>query len=618
MDTHNKYVNFIKNIPVPFLYCRIVKRQEDIEYRVEYISKGMGKVLQLEEGICDKNILDVLPVFKSKKYFKELFSNEVDCIKRYIPTLKNWINIKKQIIGDSYIILYFGKIVFDYRQIIDSFDKKEKVAYIKDEEGIYIDCSENLIPILNNNIKTTKDIFGKNDIEVWGENTGKLFRDDYREGVSSKKRFLQNLFEYEETFFMVEKYFLYDEDELLGTIGIVDNIIYSGYSNRNYNSKDLMKMIEHSIPENMFYKDVYGNYIGFNSGFLNLACMNKEELLGKNSYKISEEEALIDKIFESDKGVVENKKVVTFELNISMNDENKCIEITKRPFFDSYGSVIGIIGTARDISRRKRLEEEMDKTRMEFFANLSHELRTPINLISSSLQVIEKKEADLIESNDTLKRNLGIIKQNGNRILRLVNNVIDFTKMQSGYLDFKPEESDIIAFIEEICMSVADFASQNNIQLTFDTEIEEFSMLFDSEKLERIILNLLSNGIKYNKKDRKINIFLYVKDNVFNMKISDSGIGIPKEKIDKIFNRFEQIDNELSYRVKGSGIGLSLVKSLVELHEGSISLKSQLGIGSEFIVSLPVRSKNNIEKYNHKREISNELSKKLEIEFSDL
>ena len=377
---------------------------------------------------------------------------------------------------------------------------------------------------------------------------------------------------------MVEKYFLYDEDELLGTIGIVDNIIYSGYSNRNYNSKDLMKMIEHSIPENMFYKDVYGNYIGFNSGFLNLACMNKEELLGKNSYKISEEEALIDKIFESDKGVVENKKVVTFELNISMNDENKCIEITKRPFFDSYGSVIGIIGTARDISRRKRLEEEMDKTRMEFFANLSHELRTPINLISSSLQVIEKKEADLIESNDTLKRNLGIIKQNGNRILRLVNNVIDFTKMQSGYLDFKPEESDIIAFIEEICMSVADFASQNNIQLTFDTEIEEFSMLFDSEKLERI----------------------------------------PKEKIDKIFNRFEQIDNELSYRVKGSGIGLSLVKSLVELHEGSISLKSQLGIGSEFIVSLPVRSKNNIEKYNHKREISNELSKKLEIEFSDL
>lgn len=129
---------------------------------------------------------------------------------------------------------------------------------------------------------------------------------------------------------MVEKYFLYDEDELLGTIGIIDNIIYSGYSNRNYNSKDLMKMIEHSIPENMFYKDVYGNYIGFNSGFLNLACMNKEELLGKNSYKISEEEALINKIFESDKGVVENKKVVTFELNVSINDENKCIEITKK------------------------------------------------------------------------------------------------------------------------------------------------------------------------------------------------------------------------------------------------------------------------------------------------
>ncbi|WKK94472.1 hypothetical protein Q0Y04_11045 [Clostridioides difficile] len=98
--------------------------------------------------------------------------------------------------------MYFGKIVFDYRQIIDSFDKKEKVAYIKDEEGIYIDCSENLIPILNNNIKTTKDIFGKNDIEVWGENTGKLFRDDYREGVSSKKDFYK-------IFLNMKKHFLW-------------------------------------------------------------------------------------------------------------------------------------------------------------------------------------------------------------------------------------------------------------------------------------------------------------------------------------------------------------------------------------------------------------------------
>lgn len=180
---------------------------------------------------------------------------------------------------------------------------------------------------------------------------------------------------------MVEKYFLYDEDEFLGIIGIVDNIIYSGYSNRNYNLKDLMKMIEYLILENMFYKDVYGNYIGFNLGFLNLVCMNKEELLGKNSYKILEEEVLIDKIFESDKGVVENKKVVIFELNISMNDENKCIEIIKRLFFDSYGSVIGIIGIVRDISRRKRLEEEMDKIRMEFFVNLFYEFRMFINLI---------------------------------------------------------------------------------------------------------------------------------------------------------------------------------------------------------------------------------------------
>ncbi|WP_279051903.1 sensor histidine kinase, partial [Intestinibacter bartlettii] len=139
-------------------------------------------------------------------------------------------------------------------------------------------------------------------------------------------------------------------------------------------------------------------------------------------------------------------------------------------------------------------------------------------------------------------------------------------------------------------MSVLEYVNNKGIELVFDTEVEEEIIACDPDKIERIILNLLSNAIKYTEADGKISVNIYSdKENVY-ITVSDTGIGIPEEKINKIFERYEQIDNKLTRNFNGSGIGLSLVGSLVEMHEGRVWVESKVNEGSKFIISLPKKT----------------------------
>ncbi|MGL5749674.1 MAG: sensor histidine kinase, partial [Paraclostridium sp.] len=258
--------------------------------------------------------------------------------------------------------------------------------------------------------------------------------------------------------------------------------------------------------------------------------------------------------------------------------------------------------------------------RMEFFANLSHELRTPINLILGTIQLLDLK-VNKLNDNDKIyfKKYNKIVTQNGLRLLKLVNNLIDTTKIDAGYFEYNPINYDIINFVESICMSVCEFAKQKKVNLIFDTEIEENLMSFDLDMMERIILNLLSNAIKFNKKDGEIKVYIY-QDNKKNLNISikDSGLGIPKEKLDSIFQRFEQVNSKKSNEKEGSGIGLALVKSLVELHKGDIFVNSTLNEGSEFIITIPnVSIDSELGCETIKQDIDVQVNR-MNVEFSDI
>jgi signal transduction histidine kinase len=221
----------------------------------------------------------------------------------------------------------------------------------------------------------------------------------------------------------------------------------------------------------------------------------------------------------------------------------------------------------------------------EFLSLISHEFRTPINVIYTAIQAINLMYENEIP--DKAKNYLKIIKQNTFRQLRLVNNLLDITRANSGHMKVNKKNGDIVFLTKAISESVYQYASQKGVEITFFSSLKKKVIGIDDEKYERIILNLLSNAIKFTPRGKSISVKLSTEKNNILVEIKDNGIGIPTDKLDVIFERFGQVDSSLSRQAEGTGIGLSLVKNFVEALGGSISVKSKVGIGSSFIVQLP-------------------------------
>jgi two-component system sensor histidine kinase ChiS len=271
-----------------------------------------------------------------------------------------------------------------------------------------------------------------------------------------------------------------------------------------------------------------------------------------------------------------------------------------------------------------RLVEELrayDKVKTEFIANMSHELRTPLNVICSAIQLLKSLDGSKKLGDEKIIYYINIMNQNSLRLLRLINNIIDTTKIEGNYIRPHLKNGDIVYVIEEISQSVAEYIKSRGITLIFDTDVEEKIIAFDEEKIERIILNLLSNAVKFTEKNGSILVNVYDKGDFIEISIKDTGVGIPKDRLEFIFQRFAQIDKSTSRQNEGSGIGLALVKSLVEMHEGKIHANSIEGKGSEFIITLPVRlvdkeqEENNL---NNKEVFDAKYEENLSIEFSDI
>lgn len=236
------------------------------------------------------------------------------------------------------------------------------------------------------------------------------------------------------------------------------------------------------------------------------------------------------------------------------------------------------------------LEETItyEKIKSEFFANVSHELKTPINVIYSSLQVIDSmiKLNKIKDNGYKLKNYINIMKQNCYRELKLANNLIDLSRYELNGFELDLKQINIVSLIENITTEVVKVAKKKNIELIFDTEEEEIFCNVDEMKIERMILNLLSNSIKFTQPNGEIMVFITTKIDSVIITVKDNGIGIPQEKINYIFDRFKQVDKTFTRGNEGSGLGLSIVKAIVNLHGGNLKVESQEGLGTEISISL--------------------------------
>ncbi len=233
------------------------------------------------------------------------------------------------------------------------------------------------------------------------------------------------------------------------------------------------------------------------------------------------------------------------------------------------------------------------------------------------MQVINKNIEKGSISIDSLKKHTNYIRQNSYRLLRLVNNLIDISKMDIGMYELRCCNQNIISIIEDITLSVAGYTKNNKINLVFDTDIEEVITYCDPDKIERIMLNILSNAIKYTPEYGDIEVKINYNEDEILVSIKDSGVGIPKDKLDIIFDRFGQVNGSFNRKCEGSGIGLSLVKNLVEMHGGKVSVNSKVNKGSEFTFSIPIRvEKSTCSDYDADRKYKH--VERCEIEFSDI
>ena len=339
--------------------------------------------------------------------------------------------------------------------------------------------------------------------------------------------------------------------------------------------------------------------------------------------------SILDLVYEPERG-----KYTDILKSLNENDTDKKIIYTKFSYngvvFDAeeirfYENVhekifqVSIINNREDKIKLENAEKElelrdvMEKARDEVLSNISHEFKTPVNVIYSTVQI---QDLNLQKGNyGSISEFNKIIKKNCNRLIRLINNFIDSTKLENNKLEFNLKCVNIVAIVEDITISVVNFAKSKNINIIFDTEEEELYCDIDVEQLERIILNILSNAIKYNKVNGNIDVIVKDKNEEVHIEVSDTGVGIPKDKVDIIFDRFERFDNKNAAIKEGSGIGLSIVKKLVDALGGKIEIKSEVDKGTTVrLIFKKSNSQNNLEQIYDMQH----LEEKVNLEMSDI
>jgi len=225
----------------------------------------------------------------------------------------------------------------------------------------------------------------------------------------------------------------------------------------------------------------------------------------------------------------------------------------------------------------------LDQLKSHFFANISHEFRTPLTLILGQIESVLSSGIDTKE-----KGKLQVANRNARRLLTLINQLLDLSKLEAGSMELRAERQNIVLFLKNIFYSFESLAESKKIALKFESDSENILMNFDSDKMEKIICNLISNALKFTNENGEIKLTLNLISPLVEIIIKDTGIGIAPDKLPHVFNRFYQIDSSMTREFDGTGIGLALTKELVLLHKGDINVNSKEGEGTEFIIHLPV------------------------------
>ncbi|MCL5037878.1 MAG: PAS domain S-box protein [Chloroflexi bacterium] len=357
------------------------------------------------------------------------------------------------------------------------------------------------------------------------------------------------------------------------------------------------KAILDNIPDIAWLKDRESRFIAVNEPFVKSCGWKPEDIVGKTDLDIWPRE-LAESYRKDDREVMESRKRKRVEETLADKDGTiKWIETIKTPIFDENGEVTGTTGIARDITRRKKAEEDLilakqkaeeaDRLKSLFLANMSHEIRTPLNAIMGFAKLLRNPGVKASESNEYLD----LIDNSSAQLMNLLNDIIDISRIESNQLTVNKINFSLKTLLTELYEIYKQYNIENkyfNLKVKFEDPLKADFIYSDPARLRQILTNLLLNAFKFTPSGGKIEFGYNLKNNdTLEFFVKDAGIGIPEDKLELLFERFTQIDDSPTRTTRGTGLGLAISRGLVELLGGKIRVKSKEGKGSAFFFTIP-------------------------------
>ena len=634
-------------------YIKEVKKKikSEKELQKNYKDEILGVSNKISKSIEESDIpIFILDINKKFIYSNEAFNmliqdyknkeNRID-ISKYLqfkfPKYKNLMDEIKKIAtearGNLNIKSYDGKI-YRLECITDIIDERPVIVCIlkditqttliqnklEESENMY----KNLMDVLNEGviIHDNKNIKYINDkgLEILDINIGKkeIFIEDIKNIVSKKfrEKFLSN----------IQLVISRKEEKVINKIELINGrIVELVTTNIKLNDKDLLISIviditelENTIMNIEQSEKTYKLLLQTLPEGIVIVNPTTKKHIYRNEASIRMLKTIgLEKLNESIKTYLKEENYGNFRRFTidKLNNVDISLAIVKR---EEEGSLIVVFRMLdcefKSIQLEKELNriKEKNKFKTEFLSNVAYDIKKPINKIfETNNNLIENKGK---YNSENINNHTRLVKQNCYRLIRLLSNVEYVSRIDNGTCTLELRKCDIVKLVENIVKISKTYTDKKGIDISFKSEVNKKILSLDIDKVEKIILNILSNAIKFTDTGGKIDINLYMHNEQVCISIKDTGIGIPKDKTEVIFENFEQLDTTLSRGCEGTGMGLSVVKKLANLNNIKINVESELNKGSEFIITLP----NNIVSKNIKLQDKFAQDEKIDIEFSDI
>lgn len=634
-------------------YIKEVKKKikSEKELQKNYKDEILGVSNKISKSIEESDIpIFILDINKKFIYSNEAFNmliqdyknkeNRID-ISKYLqfkfPKYKNLMDEIKKIAtearGNLNIKSYDGKI-YRLECITDIIDERPVIVCIlkditqttliqnklEESENMY----KNLMDVLNEGviIHDNKNIKYINDkgLEILDINIGKkeIFIEDIKNIVSKKfrEKFLSN----------IQLVISRKEEKVINKIELINGrIVELVTTNIKLNDEDLLISIviditelENTIMNIEQSEKTYKLLLQTLPEGIVIVNPTTKKHIYRNEASIRMLKTIgLEKLNESIKTYLKEENYGNFRRFTidKLNNVDISLAIVKR---EEEGSLIVVFRMLdcefKSIQLEKELNriKEKNKFKTEFLSNVAYDIKKPINKIfETNNNLIENKGK---YNSENINNHTRLVKQNCYRLIRLLNNIEYVSRIDNGTCTLELRKCDIVKLLENIVKISKTYIDKKGIDISFKSEVNKKILSLDIDKVEKIILNILSNAIKFTDTGGKIDINLYMQNEQVCISIKDTGIGIPKDKTEVIFENFEQLDTTLSRGCEGTGMGLSVVKKLANLNNIKINVESELNKGSEFIITLP----NNIVSKNIKLQDKFAQDEKIDIEFSDI